>query len=72
MQKLIYKIGKSVEEEHLRLDFLDGRLQTVEERINLGLGACLKTCISVKSRHSRESGNPVFSMPSGSPGQAGG
>ncbi len=37
MQKLMYKIGKTVEEEHLRLDFRDGLLRTVEDRINLGL-----------------------------------
>jgi hypothetical protein len=36
MQRLIYKIGKTTEEEHLMLDFLDGLSRTVEERINLG------------------------------------
>lgn len=36
MQKLIYKIGKSSEEEHLALDFWDGLSRTVEERISLG------------------------------------
>jgi len=34
-------------------------------------GACLETTVSIKSRHSRESGNPVFPMGSGFPGQAG-
>jgi hypothetical protein len=33
----MYKIGKTVEEEHLSLDFRDGLLRTVEDRINLGL-----------------------------------
>ena len=37
MQKLIYRIGKADEEEHLRLDFLDGMSRTVEDRVNLGL-----------------------------------
>lgn len=37
MHKLIYKIGKTTEEDHLALDFLDGLSRTVEERINLGL-----------------------------------
>ncbi|MDP2753152.1 MAG: hypothetical protein Q8P40_02040 [Nitrospirota bacterium] len=36
MQKLMYKIGKTTEEEHLMLDFLDGLSRTVEDRINLG------------------------------------
>ena len=36
MQKIIYKIGKTSEEEHLRLDFLDGLSRPVEERIELG------------------------------------
>ena len=35
--KLIYKIGKASEEEHLTLDFRDGLLRTVEERIEMGL-----------------------------------
>lgn len=37
MQRLMYKIGKVTEEEHLGLDFLDGLSRTVEDRINLGL-----------------------------------
>lgn len=37
MRKLIYKIGKGREEEHLMLDFRDGLSRTVEERIALGL-----------------------------------
>lgn len=37
MRKLIYKIDKGREEEHLMLDFLDGLSRTVEERIDLGL-----------------------------------
>ncbi len=36
VQKLMYKIGKTAEEEHLKLDFLDGLSRTVEDRINLG------------------------------------
>jgi len=40
--------------------------------IERGLRACLKTANPIKIRHSRESGNPVFSRGSGSPGQAGG
>jgi hypothetical protein len=36
MHKLIYKIGKISEEEHLKLDFMDGLSRTVEERISLG------------------------------------
>ena len=36
MRKLKYIIGKNTEEEHLRLDFLDGLSRTIEERINLG------------------------------------
>jgi hypothetical protein len=35
-QKLIYKIGRASEEEHLRLDFIDGLSRSVEERISLG------------------------------------
>jgi len=37
MQKLMYRIGKTNEEDEFRLDFLDGMSRTVEERINLGL-----------------------------------
>lgn len=37
MQKIMYQIGKTTEEEHLRLDFLDGLSRTVEERIEFGL-----------------------------------
>jgi len=44
-----------------------------------GCGACLKTMIPTRVRHSRavpagrqEGGNPFFSISSGSPGQAGG
>jgi len=36
MQGLIYKIGRIPEEEDLKLDFMDGLLRTVEERISLG------------------------------------
>jgi hypothetical protein len=36
MQKLLYKIGNISEEEHLRLDFMDGLTRTVEDRISLG------------------------------------
>jgi len=36
MQKLIYKIGKFSDEEHLKLDLMDGLARTVEERIGLG------------------------------------
>lgn len=36
MKKLLYKIGRAAEEEHLMLDFLDGLSRTVEERIDLG------------------------------------
>jgi len=36
MRKLMYKIGKSTEEEQSRMDFLDGMSRTVEERISLG------------------------------------
>jgi len=32
----MYKIGKSTEQEHLKLDFCDGLSRTVEERISLG------------------------------------
>ena len=37
MQKLMYRIGKTSEEEDFRLDFLDGMSRTVEDRISLGL-----------------------------------
>ena len=37
MQKLMYRIGKTNEEEDFRLDFLDGMSRTVEDRISLGL-----------------------------------
>ncbi|MGH7801316.1 MAG: hypothetical protein ACREOW_11935 [Thermodesulfobacteriota bacterium] len=37
MHKLVYKIGKSREIEHLMLDFLDGLSRTVDDRISLGL-----------------------------------
>jgi hypothetical protein len=36
MPKLMYKIGKSTEEEQLRLDFLGGLSRSVEDRIHLG------------------------------------
>jgi hypothetical protein len=36
MQKLLYKIGNVSEEEHLKLDFLDGLSRAVEDRISLG------------------------------------
>ena len=36
-QKLMYRIGKTSEEEEFRLDFLDGMFRAVEDRINLGL-----------------------------------
>jgi hypothetical protein len=36
MQKLVYKIGKTTEEEHLKLDCMDGLSRTVEDRIDLG------------------------------------
>jgi hypothetical protein len=36
MQKLIYRIGRTTEEEQLRLDFTDGLSRTVEDRISLG------------------------------------
>ena len=36
MHRLMYKIGRTTEEEHLRLDFWDGLSRTVGERINLG------------------------------------
>ena len=36
MQRLIYKIGNISEEEHLKLDFMDGLSRTVEDRISLG------------------------------------
>jgi hypothetical protein len=37
MQKIMYRIGKVREEEHLELDFLDGLLRSVEERVEFGL-----------------------------------
>lgn len=37
MPKLMYKIGKTTEEESLFFDFKDGLSRTVEERIDLGL-----------------------------------
>jgi hypothetical protein len=37
MQKLMYRIGKTTEEEDFRLDILDGMSRTVEDRISLGL-----------------------------------
>ena len=36
MKKLLYKIGKATEEEHLMLDFQDGLSRTLDERIELG------------------------------------
>lgn len=33
----MYRIGKTSEEKHLELDFLDGLLRSIEERIELGL-----------------------------------
>lgn len=33
----MYRIGKTSEEEHLELDFLDGLLRSVEERIEFGI-----------------------------------
>ena len=33
----MYRIGKTSDEEHLRLDFLDGLSRTVDERIEFGL-----------------------------------
>ena len=36
MQKLIYRIGRTTEEEQFRLDFIDGLSRTVEDRISLG------------------------------------
>jgi hypothetical protein len=33
----MYRIGKASEEEHLELDFLDGLLRSVEERIEFGI-----------------------------------
>ncbi len=36
MQKLMYKIGRTSETEHLTLDFWDGLSRTVEGRISLG------------------------------------
>jgi hypothetical protein len=36
MQRLLYKIGKISEEEHLKLDFMDGLTRAVEDRISLG------------------------------------
>ena len=37
MQKISYRIGKISDEEHLRLDFLDGLSRSVDERIEFGL-----------------------------------
>ena len=34
IQKLMYRIGKTNDEEDLGLDFLDGMSRTVEDRIN--------------------------------------
>ena len=36
MHKLVYKIGKASELDHLMLDFLDGVSRSVDERITLG------------------------------------
>jgi len=36
MRELIYRIGRTTEEEQLRLDFIDGLSRTVEDRISLG------------------------------------
>jgi hypothetical protein len=36
MQELINKIGRIPEEESLKLDFMDGLLRTIEERISFG------------------------------------
>jgi len=36
VRKLVYKIGRTSETEHLALDFWDGLSRTVEERISLG------------------------------------
>jgi len=36
VHKLVYKIGKTREIEHLMLDFLDGLSRTVDDRISLG------------------------------------
>jgi hypothetical protein len=36
MQKLTYRIGRTTEEEQLRLDFMDGLTRAVEDRISLG------------------------------------
>ncbi|MFQ5788807.1 MAG: hypothetical protein ACE5H1_12625 [Thermodesulfobacteriota bacterium] len=36
MHKLVYKIGKTREKEHLMLDFSDGLSRTVDDRISLG------------------------------------
>jgi hypothetical protein len=37
MGELIYKIGRPTEEEQVTLDFRDGLLRSVDERISLGL-----------------------------------
>ena len=37
VHQLKYKIGKTTEEAHLKLDFWDGLSRTAEERIGLGL-----------------------------------
>ena len=36
MQRLLYKIGNISEEEHTKLDFMDGLTRAVEDRISLG------------------------------------
>jgi hypothetical protein len=36
VQRLLYKIGNISEEEHLKLDFMDGLSRSVEDRISLG------------------------------------
>jgi len=36
VHKLVYKIGKASELDHLMLDFLDGVSRSVDERITLG------------------------------------
>jgi hypothetical protein len=36
MQKLTYRIGRTTEEEQLRLDFMDGLTRAVEDRVSLG------------------------------------
>jgi len=37
MQRLMYKIGKTTEKEHLILDFMNGLSRTIKDRINFGL-----------------------------------